>query len=291
MAILSDGYGLEYVMDYKNGKIKKGLGIGIKPLDEVLRYKQGQMVMVSGFPNVGKTYFLMWYLLCHSLINNLKWVIWSGENTPEQLKIGLIQMITQSKLEDLNEGNIKTLLQKIDYYFKFVDNTKLYTAQELLNIFNKTDADGCLIDPFTGLNSDRGGRVSQFDRNYLFCNTVREFCNKTKKTVYINTHPISEAARRVYKDGHPLAPYVMAPKSSDVEGGMSFVNRTDDFITIHRITNHPTLWNNTFVHVQKVKNTMTGGGITPLDEPITFEYTYNTFTCGGVNPIKDLING
>ncbi len=36
---------------------------------------------------------------------------------------------------------------------------------------------------------------------------------------------------------------------------------------------------------------MTGGGITPLDEPITFEYTYNTFTCGGVNPIKDLING
>ena len=59
MGILNEGYGLEYVLDYKNGKIKKGLGIGIKPLDEVLRYKQGQMVMVSGFPNVGKTYFLM----------------------------------------------------------------------------------------------------------------------------------------------------------------------------------------------------------------------------------------
>jgi len=287
MGILKEGYGLDYVIDYKDGKIKKGLGINCV-LDEYLRFKTGQMVLCSGFPNVGKTYFLMWYLLCHSLINNKRWVVWSGENTAEQLKISLIQMISKNNLEKLTNNNIKTLIDKIDHYFKFVDNSKLYNANELLNIFSKLEVDGCLIDPYTGLNLDRAGKMSQFDRNYQFCNDIREFCNKTKKTVYINTHPISEAARRVYKPGHALEGYIMPPKSSDVEGGMSWVNRTDDFMTIHRMTNHPSMWSMTEIHIQKVKNLMTGGKISQLDSPLRFDFNFGTYTIGGINPLKDI---
>ena len=287
MAILKEGYGLKYVLDYKDGKIPKGLGIGCV-LDDYLLFKRGQMVVVSGFPNVGKTYFLMWYLLCHALINDLKFVIWSGENPPEQLKISLIQMLTNNGLEDLKESEVRKLIDKIDYYFKFVDNSKLYTASDLLNMFAKEDVAGCLIDPYTGLNHERGGRLSMFDKNYNFCNNIREFCNKTNKTVYVNTHPISEAARRVYKPGHPLEGYVMPAKSSDIEGGMSFINRTDDSITLHRMSNHPLMWNQTEVHVQKVKNLMTGGKITNLDSPLRFDFNYGTYTIGGTNPLKNI---
>ena len=62
-------------------------------------------------------------------------------------------------------------------------------------IFEETECDGGFIDPFTGLNHNR--RVAQFDRNYQICNDVREFCNRTKKTIYISIHPQTEAARRV----------------------------------------------------------------------------------------------
>ena len=81
--ILNKGYGLDYAIKYKNGEIKKGLGIGCPITDKFLRFKPSQMVVVSGFPNVGKTYFFIWYLLCHSMNNNLKWCVWSGENSPE----------------------------------------------------------------------------------------------------------------------------------------------------------------------------------------------------------------
>ena len=52
MAILEKGYGLDYAIKYKNGEIKKGLGIGCSITDKFVRFKPGQMVVVSGFPNV-----------------------------------------------------------------------------------------------------------------------------------------------------------------------------------------------------------------------------------------------
>ena len=87
----------------------------------------------------------------------------------------------------------------------------------------------CAIDPFTGLNHNR--RVNQYERNYLICNDIREFCNITKKSIYVMTHPMTESARRVYPDNH-LAGNIQPPRKSDVEGGQVFANRCDSFLLI-----------------------------------------------------------
>jgi len=42
-------------------------------------------------------------------------------------------------------------------------------------------------------------------------------------------------------------------------------------LTIHRITQHPTDWMVTELHVRKIKDTETGGRPTPLDIPVKFE--------------------
>ena len=48
-------------------------------------------------------------------------------------------------------------------------------------------------------------------------------------------------------------------------------NKADDFLTIHRVTSHPTDWMITEVHVRKIKDTETGGRVTAIDSPIKFE--------------------
>ena len=63
----------------------------------------------------------------------------------------------------------------------------------------------------------------------------------------------------------------MAPNKADTEGGQKVANKSDDFITIHRITQHPTDWMITEVHVRKIKDTETGGRPTSLDMPVKFE--------------------
>jgi len=283
--ILKERHGEDNIYDYHAGKIKQGKDIGLIEFDKYLRFKQGQFVMINGLDNVGKTLFIMWYFLCLSMKHDLKWCIWSGENNAWQIKRDLMTMIEGVKFQEIPLKRLTALLSYVDRWFKFVDNRKLYSHNEVLRLFNTQEVNGCLIDPFTGLNHDR--RINQFERNYQFCNEVREFCNKTGKTVYVNTHPQTEASRRVYGNEHTLKGYIQPPKKSDTEGGQAFANRCDDFVTIHRMTNHKDMWMLTEVHVRKIKDKETGGNITFLDEPLRLNYNSGLgFTLGGNNPLK-----
>jgi len=51
----SAGDSLDYLLNYRNGKIKQGLEIGCV-LDDYLRFKPKQLNIILGHDNVGKTY-------------------------------------------------------------------------------------------------------------------------------------------------------------------------------------------------------------------------------------------
>ena len=283
--ILDDKQTLKYLHAYKDGKIKQGLGVGIDEFDKHLVFKRAQFVMVLGLDNCGKTFWLLWYLLCQAKLNNKKFIIWSGENRAGQLKRDIIQMWLGIKFKDIIKSKIDFYNQEISKYFKFLDNSRMYSINELLNIFSEADVDACVIDPFTGLNHPRNQPM--FERNYIFCNLVREFCNKTGKSVYVCMHPQTEAARRVYPQDHLLNGHIQPPRKADCEGGQVFPNRVDDFLCVHRLISHPDLWMLTELHVYKVKDKETGGTPTMLNEPLRFDYNNGLgFTLGGVNPLN-----
>lgn len=279
---------LKYLYAFKEGKIKRGLEIG-NELDNWVLHKKGSFSVVVGLDNVGKTNFMLWYYLALSIKHNLKWCVWSGENSAGQLTRDLIQMLAQCKLNELSKTEILKYNNKIDSWFTFVSNKKMYNHKELLKIFKESNCDGGIIDPFTGLNHDR--RVNQYERNYLICNDIREFCNTTGKAIYLMTHPMTESARRVYPPGHDYASYIQPPRKSDVEGGQVFANRCDQFLSIHRFINSPELWMMTQIRVEKIKDKETGGKPT-LNEPLCFDYNNGLgFTIGGNNILKHIKNG
>ena len=222
---------LKYLLDFKDGNIKKGLGIDCV-LDDYYLYKQGEFNMVLGLDNVGKTNWIIWYLTTLSIKHEKRWCIWSGENKIGQIKRDIIQFWCGESLKELTKKQIISYNDLINKYFFFVDNSKMYSHKDLLRIFEKQNIDGALIDPFTGLNHNR--RIAQFERNYEICNDVREFCNKTGKSIYISIHPQTESARRVYPHDHPLNGHIQPPRKADCEGGQVFPNRVDNFICLHR---------------------------------------------------------
>jgi hypothetical protein len=284
--ILQNKDSLEYLYRFQEGKIKLGLGLNTE-LDSFIRYKQGNFNVIVGLDNVGKTAWILYYFLCLTKHHKIKHVIWSGENKAGQLIRDLIQMYTGKKLNELTKEEIRFNNNQISKYFIFIDNSKVYDHKQLFELFKESGADNCLIDPFTGMNHDR--RINQFERNYQFCNDVRQFCNETKKTVYINTHPQTESARRVYPAGHLLEGYIQPCKKSDVEGGQVFANRCDDFISIHRLLNHPDLWMMTEIRIEKIKDKETGGRCTNLSEPLRFDFNSGMgFTIGGINGLKTI---
>lgn len=276
----------KYLQDYYDGKIALGKDIGLGRLDASIRFKPHQLTIINGLDNVGKTIWMLWYFLALSKKHGLKWCIWSGENKSGQLIRQLIQFYTGCKLQDLELKDVFRYEMELSQYFTFVDNTNFYKLEDLLKVFENTDSDGCLIDPFTGLDRD-----FTHAGNYDFLNKCRDFCNRTNKSIYVNTHVVSEAARRTFADGHQWAGYPFPPSKSQSEGGQPFGNRTDDFITIHRLVGHPTMNYKTLIYVRKVKDTETGGMVTPIDEPLEFDFNAGLgFTLDGQNPLNNAVH-
>jgi hypothetical protein len=272
----------QYLDDYHSGKIKKGLGINCPDLDSILRYKQGQFNIINGLDNVGKTAWIMWYFLCLAYLHNKTFLICSVENKAGMLVRQMIEMLSGQRLKDLSIAQVYQYEAQISHWFEFIPNTKTYKNTDLYKLAEQSDKETLLIDPYTGMD-----REYTHAANYDFLNQTREFCNKTNITCYVNTHPNSEAARRTYGDGHELSGYAMPPSKSQTEGGQPFANRPDDFITIHRLVGHPLHQYNTLVYTRKIKDTETGGQVTAIDAPVSFDFNKGLgFTCGGYNPLK-----
>jgi hypothetical protein len=140
-----------------------------------------------------------------------------------------------------------------------------------------------LIDPFTGLE-----REMSFAGNYEFMNKARQFVNSTGMTIYINTHPNTESGRsgNLYTEGE-LKGHLKAPLKDGIEGGKAFLNRCDDMLVIHRLIKHPEYKFKTWVNVEKVKDTETGGKHTEIDYPVVCDFNSGLgFTINGIDPLQ-----
>lgn len=285
--LTKQGDTIKYLLDYKEGKIKEGLGIGCG-LDEYLRFKRKQLNIILGHDNVGKTYWINWYFLVLALKHGLKFCLWSGENQKGQILRDLIQMYAGEPFKNLTTQQIQSYLGYLEQFFYFVDNSKLYKPLELLAIFENSGCDVALIDPFTGLD-----REMTYEGNYTFMNKAREFVNRTGMTIYINTHPNTESGRsgNLYTEGDWKG-HLKPPLKDHIEGGKAFLNRCDDMFVIHRLIKHEEMKYKTMVGVEKVKDMDTGGKHTGLNEQVLCNFNYGLgFEVYGVNPIEVIKNG
>jgi len=262
----------EYLELLRLDQIPEGLGLNI-PLDNHLRFKRATFNIVLGHANVGKTYWVLWYLLAHSTINNLKHLIYSSENTVNGLKRNLIELYMGRKVVGMTEAELQEGKDFIENHFDFVDTTKkLYTIDEFMaevkTMPNYKDYDSLMIDPHNSFLPPRG--VNKHEYDYEVASKLRLYSKLTETTIYLCTHASTEALRKVHPREHEYEGLPIPPNSADAEGGGKWVNRADDFIVIHRYVQSSTEWMNTQIHVKKVKETETGGKPTFANDPVIF---------------------
>jgi hypothetical protein len=134
-------------------------------------------------------------------------------------------------------------------------------------------------------------KLNTHEYHYEALSELKSFGQKNGFGWFITHHAVTSALR--LKDADKK--YPVAPRKEDTEQGGKVPNKADDFLTIHRLTQHPTDWMITEIHVRKIKDTETGGRPTGLDMPIKFErykggYAYievNENKERGIDPIQE----
>lgn len=286
--VLSKGSAKEYLHNYRDGKIAKGLGLNCK-LDDHLRFKVGQYNGILGGDNVGKTYWMTWYMLALTTNHKLKWGIWMDENSKGQVLRDLIQMLAGNHFLNLSHEQIDMYVDILEDYFFFIDNKISYKPLDLLNEFKKINADGYFIDPFNQLDHDMN-----YESNIQFIRKLKRWCKVNQKTAYLSMHPVTSSGRKIseYPKGHDWEGQPMIPNKSMAEGGKLFANMGDDWINIHRLTKLQSMQYFTLIDIDKIKDKDTGGSQTMSNEPLMFYYNHGLgFTIEGKDVIKrDFIN-
>ncbi len=253
------------------GTLEMGKKFGVRSLDRYLRYKKNQYLLVVSNQNVGKTFFVLWLLSRLAIEYEMKFLILVMENDVGQAKRDLAQFYLNTMIKrTLSEAKVKTGLEFVNKYFKFLNTTKhRYSYVTALDagrkIHKEWPYDGFFIDPYNALRIDTkaAGGIKGYDYHLEGSNEI-QFFTKSCVSVILSCHITTEAAR----SGR-------APTINDVQGGMSFTAKAHDGIVLYRNLQDKYLKYITEVSVSKLKDRQTGGDWTPYDYPVRLKLVLN----------------
>jgi hypothetical protein len=267
----------EYLQQVRDGTLKQGLTTGSPYLDEFFLFKEGNLVMTNGHDNTGKSVFTWWLLLLAAMYHGWKGIIFSSENTLGAFMRKMIQFYWGKSLHGkyaMSDGEYQIAKKFIEGHFALIKAQEdLYNYKDIINMVKKARKSSAyhygMIDPYNSLKIDLSGfsKLSTHEYHYEALSEIKSYGQQNNFGWFVNHHAVTAALRA--KDGEKK--YPVAPQKADTEGGGKVSNKADDFITIHRITQHPTDWMVTELHVRKIKDTETGGRVTPIDSPVKFE--------------------
>ena len=287
----------EYLNSVRNGTFKEGLTTGIPGLDTYFRFKEETFVIINGHDNVGKSTVLWYFASLSAMLHKWKWIIYSSENKTGGVRRKLMEFYKNKLLTRMTNEEFEDAKKFVNEHFAIIDNnSEIYTYKDMLSmgrdLMTKDTYNAFLIDPYNSLYKDIVGS-NEHKYDYDATSEMRLFIKQTKCSIYLNCHAVTESLRMVYHKDHEYAGYPMPPKKADTEGGGKFSNRADDFITLHRLTQHPSEFMNTQIHVRKIKESETGGKPTDLEKPFILKMViggYGFETQTGQNPVSLIHN-
>ena len=99
--------------DVRMGKVKEGLKFGQWNLDSHLRFKRGNFNVVLGHANVGKTSVMLYLMLLQTIVNDIKWLVFSSENTPVSIAKKLSEFFLGKPINKIDEDEFQMALDLV----------------------------------------------------------------------------------------------------------------------------------------------------------------------------------
>lgn len=256
-------YYLDNVFPQMIEKFRKGVTLGdttrFGGFDQFFRWKKGDINIVTGYANAGKTTFWLQMMLTKSLYDGWRWAIFSPENYPaNDFYEDIIEMYTGKWISSMTEEEYVNACLFIDLHFFYVYPEWEHDLESIHEKFRylilKKGVDGVLIDPFNQL--DKAQKAYERDDQYI-SNTLKD----VKRFALLNGVSYNIIM-------HPKSPQYNQDKSLpivdmyDIAGGAMTGNKADQILSYYRPNFHTDKNDgNVQIHIQKVKRKRTGGNL------------------------------
>lgn len=240
---------------YFDGGMASGESTGFENVDRYYTVVPGQLTVITGMPNHGKSEWLDALTLNLSLLSGWRHAAWSPENGKEAHATKLIEKRVEMPADPkaANRMSRETYLSGSEwvrehYYFIATDSRKVaatieWVLERARDAVLRYGIKGLIIDPFNRLrkSKDAPDNVDQYVSYVL--DLVLNFAEQHGVHVWLVAHPKTLEADKKTKKYH-------VPSAYDISGGANFANMADNIIVIHRSED---IADATEIHVRKIR--------------------------------------
>ncbi len=213
-------------------------GIGVPELDYHFKMKKGELTLLTGMGNYGKSSFLKWYLIVRMIKFGEKFALFAPEDNPAQeFYHDLVEIYLGA---DCLPGNLHRpdkvtyekaydIITKHIFYIypKEIAPTPDYIKERFLELCIKEKIDGCVIDPFNQMSNDYGksGRTDKYLETFL------SDCARFAQTNFVYFFIVAHPKQLKKEKGDMNYP---EPDVFDVADGAMWNNKVDNLLVYHR---------------------------------------------------------
>lgn len=217
---------------------EKIMGIGVPELDYLFKPKRGEISLLTGIGNYGKTAWQKSQILSRIIMYGEKVATFSPEDTPaEEYFHDFVEMLLGCECTPYNPNRPSGEVYEAAYDFvskhifyisaEMLSPTPQYIKEKFLELIVQEKVDFCCIDPFNQMTNDYkgfGGRTDKYLETLL--SDFSRFAKKNDVYFWIVAHP---KLMERDKSGNYKCPDVF-----DVADGAMWNNKMDNINVYHR---------------------------------------------------------
>lgn len=260
---------------FRHGR-QRALSTGWKSLDEFLSIREGELSIVTGIPNHGKSEFIDALMVNMARAHDWKFAICSFENPPDEHLSKLVEKYLGAPFWDgprmrMSESELRGALDWVNDHFVFIRHTEdeaptlnwiLETAGAAVMRYGIR---GLVIDPWNEIEHNRAPNLTETEHVSQSLTRVRRFLRQRGVHGWFVAHPA-----KLYRDRDTGKTPV--PSLYDISGSANWANKADLGIVVYRVPDaHPP---QTEIHVKKCRFKSVGkmGMVTLEYDPPTGQY-------------------
>ena len=239
------------ILDYFNNGYKNGASTGWWNLDQLFTIKKGYLMIVTGYPSRGKSYFTDNLLFNLSKKDGWKHLVCSFENTLENHFARFASFFLGKKFNkfEMNEDEVKKAIRFFNDKIYRIELDRMWDIDNLIEqleyAVRRFGVDTFTIDPYNRLDRPNTDREDKYIGEMLAKLTMA--AKRLNVLIIFVAHP-----KKPQEKGK-------APTMYDISGSADWYNMADYGIIIHRERKDDgSLENNLRVIVEKVKDFQLG---------------------------------